>query len=180
MSVCVALLVYHPTLLSTLNWNICIYGKFDPFYYISETCERIFLSAPICHRNKICCGQHCIYFKMIWWSQNLSTQKVCGYTVVGNSSSEGIAIHSNIWDRTDSITSKLTDLVPTPYTQCHFVYTEPAQKDHRLGKEREQSGSASLFPQSCMENLCSWSSKTKTKHIPEWCQIPTNITGQDW
>lgn len=169
---CVAPFVCHHTLLSALNWNTCIYGKFDPFHYTSETCKRILLSALMCYRNKICCGQHCIYFKIIWWFQNLRIQKACAYTVVGKSSSEGTAIHSNIWDRTDSITSKVTVLgahsIPTAVT----LYT--------LNLPKKTTGSASLFPQSCVENLNSWSSKIKTKHIPERCHIPTNITRQDW
>lgn len=76
-----------------------------------------------CYREKSWCGQHCLalYFKWIWWSQNLRTWKACAYYVVGlqdlNSSSEGTTIQSDIWDRTDSIITEVTVLGP------HSVHT---------------------------------------------------------
>lgn len=150
--------VHHYTIPSALKWSTCSYGRSDPTKFLlhSWDLQRNFSvsSRQAATGRKIAVvNTAALYFKWIWWSQNLRTWKACAYCVVGlqdlNSSSEGNTVQSNIWDRTDSIITEVTVLGPhsihTVSFYIHWIRSKRPQirqRDNNQGLHFYSQGTA--------------------------------------
>lgn len=138
--------VHHYTIPSGLKWSTCSYGRSDPTKFLLQHFWDLQGNFSVSSRQaatgrKVAVvNTAALYFKWIWWSQNLRTWKACANYVVGlqdlNSSSEGLQYNQTFGTEQIPLLLRSPYSVPTLYRQCLFTYTEFGQKDHRLGKER--------------------------------------------
>lgn len=154
--------VHHYTIPSGLKWSTCSNGRSDPTKFLLQHFwdlqGNFFVSSrqAATGRKVAVVNTAALYFKWMWWSQNLRTWKACTNYVVGlqdlNSSSEGLQYNQTFGTEQIPLLLRSPYSVPTLYSV--FLHTLNLVKKTTDQAKRENNQDLHFYSQGTGWQTC--------------------------